>query len=77
VGSGFAKLLGKDPSFLMQQDLRRLKALMETGEIPTTEGQSHGPRDTITGVARVLDPDQGIARDLPMNQTIREKRRAS
>jgi uncharacterized membrane protein len=77
VGASFAKLLGKDPSFLMEQDLRRLKALMETGEIPTTEGQSHGPRDTLTGVARILDPDQGIARDIPRRDVLKEKRRAS
>lgn len=77
VGAGFAKLLGKDPSFLMEQDLRRLKAFLETGEIPTVEGQSHGFRSRMTGVARVLDPDQGIARDIPVTQTIQEKRRAS
>jgi uncharacterized membrane protein len=77
VGGAFAKLLGKNPSFLMEQDLRRLKALLETGEIPTTEGQSHGPRDRITGVARILDPDQGIARDLPIKETLEAKRRAS
>ncbi|MBA3915730.1 MAG: cyclase, partial [Acidobacteriales bacterium] len=44
-----AQLLGKDPSFLMEQDLRRFKALLETGEIPTTEGQSHAPRSVLTG----------------------------
>ena len=43
-GFAIAKLFGKDPSFIMQQDLRRFKALIETGEIPTTEGQTHGPR---------------------------------
>jgi uncharacterized membrane protein len=58
LGSVAAKLLGKDPSFLMRQDLRRLKALMETGEIPTIDGQSHGPRSAVTAAARALDPDR-------------------
>ncbi len=58
-----AKLLGKSPKFVMRQDLRRFKALVETGEIPTTEGQPHGPRSTLVAVARVADPDRPIRRD--------------
>ena len=54
----FAKLLGKDPNFLMQQDLRRFKALIETGEIPTTEGQSHGSRSGLDLAFEGLDPDR-------------------
>jgi uncharacterized membrane protein len=57
VGHALAKLLSKDPSFLMRQDLRRLKALIETGEIPTTEGQTHGPRSVVAAAARIIDPD--------------------
>ena len=60
TSSGLANALNKAASFAMRQDLRRLEALMETGEIPTTEGQSHGPRDFITGVARVADPTRPI-----------------
>jgi uncharacterized membrane protein len=37
-----AKALGADPSAQMREDLRRLKQLLETGEIPTTEGQPAG-----------------------------------
>jgi uncharacterized membrane protein len=47
-GSRFAKgliaALGKDPGFVVREDLRRFKALLETGETPTTVGQTHGPR---------------------------------
>lgn len=43
LGAAFAKLFGQDPSQLVPQDLRRFKQLMETGEIPTTEGQPVGP----------------------------------
>ena len=53
-----AKLMGKKPAFLLRQDLRRFKALLETGEIPTIEGQSHGPRSLMVGVARTADPNR-------------------
>jgi uncharacterized membrane protein len=38
----FAKLFGKEPGQLVEHNLRRLKQLVETGEIPTTEGQTSG-----------------------------------
>jgi uncharacterized membrane protein len=44
MGKALAYLLGKDPAFTLREDLRRFKALIETGEIPTTHGQPHGPR---------------------------------
>jgi uncharacterized membrane protein len=58
AGNMVAKLFGKDPAFLMKQDMRLLKALLEAGEIPTTEGQSHGPRSLIGKAARYLDPNE-------------------
>lgn len=36
------KLLAKDPGEQIAQDLHRFKALLETGEIPTTQGQPVG-----------------------------------
>jgi uncharacterized membrane protein len=33
---------GESPNLLIQNNLARFKALMETGEVPTTEGQSSG-----------------------------------
>lgn len=42
VGATIAKLFGEEPSQQIEEDLRRLKRVMETGEIPTTEGQSSG-----------------------------------
>ncbi|MCW3100471.1 MAG: cyclase/dehydrase [Chthonomonadaceae bacterium] len=42
LGATIAKLFGEEPSIQITDDLRRLKRLMETGEIPTTEGQPHG-----------------------------------
>ncbi len=39
LGSLVAKLSGKDPAYILHEELRRFKQLMETGEIPTTDGQ--------------------------------------
>ena len=38
----FAKLFGQEPGQLVESNLRRLKQLLEAGEIPTTEGQTSG-----------------------------------
>lgn len=43
-GRAVAVLSGKHPEFTVREDLRRFKAILEAGEIPTTKGQSHGPR---------------------------------
>jgi uncharacterized membrane protein len=77
VGHAVAKLLGKNPHFLMTQDLRRLKALIETGEIPTIEGQSHGPRSVPTAIARVLNPDRPIRREASLKEVFEASRRVS
>jgi uncharacterized membrane protein len=42
LGSTVAWLLGEEPGRQIHDDLRRFKALVETGEIPTTEGQPAG-----------------------------------
>jgi uncharacterized membrane protein len=42
IGSLIAKLFGEEPSQQVQEDLHRFKQVMETGERPTTEGQSSG-----------------------------------
>lgn len=75
LGSAAAKFVGKHPSFLMTHDLRRLKALIETGEIPTTEGQSHGPRSAITVIARMVNPDKPIRRGARMKDIFEAQRR--
>jgi len=77
LGRAVAQLFGKDPSFLMQQDLRRFKALLETGEIPTTEGQPHGPRDRMTAALRLADPDRPPRRHLGVREAMRAERRIS
>jgi uncharacterized membrane protein len=42
LGSWVAKLFGEEPQQQIQEDLRRFKRLMETGEVPTTQGQPKG-----------------------------------
>ena len=42
IGAAIAKLMREDPANQVMEDLRRLKQLMETGEIATTEGQATG-----------------------------------
>jgi uncharacterized membrane protein len=44
VGAAAAKLMGKAPEQQIRKELRRLKQLLETGEIATTEGQPAGRR---------------------------------
>jgi uncharacterized membrane protein len=46
IGAMVAKLFGEEPSQTVKEDLRRFKALMEAGELPTTDGQ---PRGTCKG----------------------------
>jgi uncharacterized membrane protein len=54
AGAALAKLFGEEPAQQVEGDLRRFKQLVETGEIPTTRGQSHGPR---TLKARLLNKE--------------------
>lgn len=42
AGAAMSKLFGEDPEFQVQEDLRRFKRIIETGEIATTAGQSTG-----------------------------------
>jgi uncharacterized membrane protein len=42
AGAMLAKLFGEEPSQQITEDLRRLKRLLEAGEIPTVEGQPRG-----------------------------------
>jgi uncharacterized membrane protein len=42
LGAWVASLFGEEPSQQIREDLRRLKAHLETGEVATTDGQSSG-----------------------------------
>jgi uncharacterized membrane protein len=47
VGVAVAKLFGEEPSVQIDGDLRRMKQLIETGEIATTDGQPAGRRSIL------------------------------
>jgi len=40
-------MLGENPNHTIQEDLRRFKALLETGEVPTTTGQPRGKQSIL------------------------------
>jgi uncharacterized membrane protein len=44
AGAAIAWLMGRSPAQSIRDDLRRFKAFIEAGEIPTTEGQPSGHR---------------------------------
>lgn len=44
LGRAYLSLFGEEPSQQVSEDLRRFKAMMETGEVPTTEGQPSSRR---------------------------------
>lgn len=77
LGTVVSRFLGKVPNFIMRQDLRRLEAILETGEIPTTEGQPHGPRDAMTAAFRAVDPTRPLRPESKLTDVLREQRRVS
>jgi len=56
VGTAFAKLFGENPEHQIKGDLRRMKQLLETGEIATTEGQSSGRRSPFVRMMQAATP---------------------
>lgn len=54
LATGFAAMLGKHPEFVIREDLRRFKSLLEAGEVPTAVGQTHGPRGAHGHTEQVL-----------------------
>jgi len=54
LASAWETLVGRNPKQAVIENLRHFKALAETGEIPRTEGQPHGPRGTIAGIKRSM-----------------------
>jgi uncharacterized membrane protein len=52
--SALAGLFGKNPEFVVREDVRRFKQLLETGEVPTSRGQTHGPRGIHGHTAQTL-----------------------
>jgi uncharacterized membrane protein len=53
VGAMVARLFGEEPAIQVREDLRRFKALQESGEIPVSENPGQGPRARTTFDASV------------------------
>jgi uncharacterized membrane protein len=47
IGAAVAWMLGENPNHTIQEDLRRFKSLLETGEVPTTTGQPRGKQSIL------------------------------
>ena len=56
----FVKLFGSEPGQLVESNLKRLKQLLEAGEIPTTEGQTSG-REAKTSASTSSDAPSALA----------------
>ena len=56
----FAKLFGSEPGQMVESNLKRLKQLLEAGEIPTTEGQTSG-REAKTSASTSSDAPSALA----------------
>lgn len=54
LASAWETLVGRNPKQAIVENLRHFKALAETGEIPRTHGQPHGPRGTIAGIKKSM-----------------------
>ena len=54
LATALAAMMGKHPEFMIREDLRRFKALLVCGEVPTTAGQTHGPRGMHGRVEQVM-----------------------
>lgn len=52
LGAAIARIFGEEPGQQLREDLRNFKAMMETGEIPSVEGQPSG---------RNMDFDRSLA----------------
>ena len=54
LASAWETITGRNPKQAVIENLRHFKALAETGEIPRTQGQPHGPRGTIGNAKKSL-----------------------
>ena len=52
--SAWQTIVGRNPKQAVIENLRHFKALAETGEIPRTQGQPHGPRGTIAEIKKSM-----------------------
>jgi uncharacterized membrane protein len=56
LGALLAKVVMEEPNVQVQEDLRRFKRVMETGDVPTTEGQPAGRRGVVANLLSKVSP---------------------
>jgi uncharacterized membrane protein len=54
LASAWETFVGRNPKQAVIENLRHFKALIETGEIPRTDGQPSGPRGTVGKMKKSL-----------------------
>ena len=54
LASAWETITERNPKQSVIENLRHFKALAETGEIPRTQGQPHGPRGTVAGIKKSM-----------------------
>ena len=54
LGAAFASIFGENPEQQVREDLRRVKQIIETGEVPTTAGQPRGRRSQVLAALKTL-----------------------
>jgi len=77
LGKAAAAIFGKDPEFMMREDLRRFKALLEMHEIPTTDGQPHAPRSAVISTVHAVYPERRKPSEYQASERMAAQRRAS
>ena len=72
IGAWLAKMTGNDPERQVDEDLRRFKMLLETGEVPTIHGQSSGRREFNSQPGSKGLTDLGVSRPRVQQQPVRK-----
>ena len=67
LASAWETIVGRNPKQAVIENVRHFKALAETGEIPRTQGQPHGPRGAVAGVKAAAYGEK-IATPLGLNR---------
>lgn len=77
AGHALAHLLGEAPDQQVREDLRHFKQLIETGEIATTHGQSHGRRFAVGKVASLWGAERRELRRAERESARSDRERAN
>jgi uncharacterized membrane protein len=63
MGAAVARLFGEEPGQQLRDDLRHFKQIMETGEIPSVEGQPSGRNQNFEGSIAARQREQDLVEE--------------